>query len=108
MAIDIRSERLVPLGEARRDFIPRKRGNQIAPSTLWRWIHRGLVAADGTVVRLEILYAGGEPMTSQQAIQRFFDELTHRNQAAGPRPDTESPPLRSAATERRLRRSKLL
>ena len=76
MAIDIRAETILTLSDLRENHIPRKRGRPVAPSTLWRWIHRGCRAADGTIIKLEIVRIGGQPMTTLQALDRFFTELT--------------------------------
>lgn len=68
----LHSETLVDLTTARRTLIPRKRdGKVLAPSTLWRWIGKGI---DG--VRLEVVYIGATPHTSHEALQRFFDAVT--------------------------------
>ena len=68
----LHSEELADLTTARRTLIPRKReGKTLAPSTLWRWISKGI---DG--VRLEVVYIGATPHTSREALQRFFDAVT--------------------------------
>ncbi len=68
----LHSENLVDLITARRTLIPRKRdGKTLAPSTLWRWIGKGIEG-----VRLEVVYIGATPHTSREALQRFFDAVT--------------------------------
>jgi len=74
--IDAR-EQLVTLTEARSQYIPRSgNGKAVNPSTLWRWIRQGLKGLDGERIRLEVLYRGSTPMTSPEAIRRFFDSVT--------------------------------
>ncbi len=74
----LHDEVLVDLSTARRTLIPcKKNGKAISPSTMWRWIRRGI-----NDVRLEVRYVGSVPHTSQEAIQRFFDGVTEKRLAA--------------------------
>jgi hypothetical protein len=108
MLIDIATEQLFTLGEARRKLIPRNNGKEIAPSTIWRWTRKGCRTADGALVMLEVAWVGGRPMTSLQAVQRFTSELTNRNQVDSPSDISEQPKVRSPATETRLKEAGLL
>lgn len=68
----LQRESLVDISTARRSLVPRKRnGKPPAPSTIWRWIHSGLHG-----VRLEVVYIGGTPYTSAEALYRFFAAVT--------------------------------
>lgn len=105
MPIDLSKESPITLADAREHCVPRKRGRPVAPSTMWRWIHRGCRATDGTVVRLEVVRVGSQPMTTPQAVQRFIGELTERSQAVC---ETATPTMRTSAVEDRLRDAGLL
>ncbi len=72
VARTIFGEELVDLSTARRKLIPRRPdGKPIAPSTLTRWYSKGISG-----FRLEVTYCGATPMTSVEAIQRFFRAVT--------------------------------
>ena len=65
-------EALIDYGTARRKHVPpRSNGKPVSKSTVQRWAGKGI---DG--VRLEVLYCGATPMTSAEAIQRFFQAVT--------------------------------
>ncbi len=79
MLIDLQQEQLYPLRTAVKWAPASSRtGNALHPSVLFRWAKRGLVAADGSRVYLEVVKAGSALATSREALQRFFDELTLR------------------------------
>jgi hypothetical protein len=79
MSIDTREEQVFPLNAIRKFLPPSPRtGNPVHPSVIFRWIKRGLKAADGTVVHLDAVKAGSSLCTSREAIERFFGELTAR------------------------------
>jgi hypothetical protein len=75
--IDIRSEKTLSLTQAcKLETMPsRREGKRPNVSTLWRWSMQGIRG-----VRLETLMAGGVRVTSQEAIQRFFDRLTEQSE----------------------------
>ncbi len=65
-------EQLIDCGTARRKNVPpRQNGKHIAPSTFKRWYSKGING-----IRLEVLYCGATPMTSAEAVQRFFRAVT--------------------------------
>ena len=64
-------ERLFDFGTARREKIPLKSGRPIAPSTLWRWIRKGVNGA-----KLNVTYVGGTPYLSQRLLDEFFAAVT--------------------------------
>ena len=57
--------------------IPAYRGTaeHADPSTVFRWANRGCRAADGSLVKLQVVRVGGRYLTSVEAIQRFFESL---------------------------------
>lgn len=70
-------EQLHPLNYARNHWIPKSTsGKPINPSTTFRWVRDGLEGLDGERIRLEVVYRGQMPCTSQQAVQRFFQSVT--------------------------------
>lgn len=77
--LNIHQETLISLTEAARS-LPAGRGcKPVDPSCILRWIQRGLkVKAGPTVhtVRLEGIRAGGRWLTSREALQRFFENIT--------------------------------
>jgi hypothetical protein len=78
MTVNIKTENLVTLTEATK-FLPRVDGKRIHISTLWRWCKKGLKG-----INLEYLRAGSKIMTSQEAMQRFFDECTRLDETQQP------------------------
>ena len=72
--IDTTIETVVTLAEAAR-LLPRRRaGRKCSKSTLYRWTTRG---CRGTI--LESIQIGATKCTSTQALNRFFQRLTHRS-----------------------------
>jgi len=70
MAIDILNEDVITLDEAAR-MVPGKNGGTIHPFTVGLWASRGRKG-----VILESLLCGARRVTSKQALQRFFDNVT--------------------------------
>ncbi|MEO2018805.1 MAG: hypothetical protein ABGZ53_31035 [Fuerstiella sp.] len=70
-------EKLVTLDHARKHLIPsRGDGRPIDPSTLWRWIRRGLSGVDGARIKLVVVYCGNRPHVTAQALDSFFKAIT--------------------------------
>lgn len=68
---------LVDLTTARKDHIPRRSdGKPVAPSTIWRWVRKGLEGADGERIKLEVIYVGNRPFVTRNAIDDFFQAVT--------------------------------
>ena len=102
MAVNL-DETLYPLGQARRELIPRApSGNPISPPTLWRWINKGLQTASGERVKLRVVQVGGRPYLSRESIEKFFDALTEA------RDECPSDSSRKESTDQRLREAGLL
>lgn len=47
------------------------RSLHVAPSTVWRWIRRGVRAADGSIIRLDYVRLGRRILIEPEAIERF-------------------------------------
>lgn len=90
-------EELLSLAAAAR-ILPRRRGGKkVHTATLYRWTTTGLKG-----VVLESLQVGGTRCTSQQALQRFFDQLS-------PLPTSHrSPECHSQRTKKAMRVEKEL
>jgi hypothetical protein len=52
--------------------IPPSRGKAVNPSTIGRWIARGVKGPDGQRIRLEAFRLGGRYVTSREAFARFL------------------------------------
>lgn len=81
--------------------LPGHRGTgALNPSTVFRWITKGVRAANGEVVRLEAVRIGGAWRTSVEALARFSAKLT---EAATARPNspTTAPPAPTPRARRR-------
>ncbi len=70
------SNELVSVCEARRNLIPKKACREVSSATVWRWINRGI-----NDVRLEVVYVGSRPHTSQEMIADFFARVTSSRMA---------------------------
>jgi len=68
----------IPLDTARKHGpIPKRPGGKsIAPSTVWRWVRKGLQDADGGRIKLEVTYIGNTPYVTENAIEDFFQAVT--------------------------------
>lgn len=68
---------LIDLTTARKELIPRRQdGNPVDPSTVWRWIRKGLEGIDGERIKLAVVYAGSRPFVTPHAIDEFFQAVT--------------------------------
>ncbi len=68
---------LVSLDHARKHLIPRRPdGKPVNPSTVWRWIRKGLEGLDGARIKLVVVYCGNRPHVTAQAIDDFFAAVT--------------------------------
>lgn len=69
---------LVPLSVARKQlFPPNPDGKPVNPSTIWRWVRKGLEGLDSHRIRLEIVYCGNTPFVTAEAVEEFFQAVTH-------------------------------
>jgi hypothetical protein len=108
MRIDLQAEKLITLRHAREHVIPRRNRRPIAPSTLWRRIHRGCRAADGTFVKLGVAPIGGTPMTTCESVLRFFAELTERTSVVTDNADADGSQARPNERLQQLQAAGLL
>jgi hypothetical protein len=70
MAIDMKNEDVRDLSYAASNWVPQ---GVHSISTLWRWANKGLMDQSGTRIKLEVIRIGRKVMTSQKALQRFFE-----------------------------------
>ena len=82
MPIDLLRGKQITLSAARRKHLPQFSGQPISPATANRWVHRGVLAGDGTYVRLPAARCGRELITTEEACAFFLSELARR--AASP------------------------
>ena len=71
--ISIANEKLLTLPDAARVPPPGRGNTRTHPSTIYRWISRGIRG-----VRLESICIGGRTYTSAEALQRWADALSSR------------------------------
>ena len=98
--IDISTEQLLTLPQAARVRPHGRLGRPTHPSTVYRWISRGVRGVAG-VVKLEGVRIGGSWYTSREALQRFAEALTNGSTETV-RGDT--PRQRAADADEELRR----
>src|SRR4051812_10333093 len=72
--IDLRNA--IGLHEASKHTGSFRGGKPTCTATMTRWILRGVVAPDGTRVRLDAVRLGGKWLTSLDALQRFAERQT--------------------------------
>ena len=68
--IDYTKEQMLTFGEATKVIPPIRRGKKPHKSTVDRWARKGRKG-----IKLETLDIGGTPMTSVEALGRFFERL---------------------------------
>jgi hypothetical protein len=95
--LDLTAEKPLPLAAAAAVLPPGRNGRKCHLSTVLRWITDGVKAPDGSLVRLEALRLGSRWVTSREALQRFAERLTPRQDDAQPPP---SPTARRKAAAR--------
>lgn len=68
----------IPLDTARKNGkIPRRPDRKpIAPSTVWRWVRKGLEGLDGERIKLPVTYVGNTPYVTENDIEDFFQAVT--------------------------------
>ncbi|ODA32128.1 helix-turn-helix domain-containing protein [Planctopirus hydrillae] len=97
MAIDLRAEQLILLGEA-----CRRLSVVASPPTLWRWRTRGVNG-----VKLECVRAGRKWYTTYEALNRFLDAQSSLP-VPSPAPKSQELSIRSDKTHDRLKAAGLL
>jgi hypothetical protein len=90
--IDTATETIFTLSEAAEWLPRRRRGRKTHVSTLYRWTVSGCRG-----VILEHIQIGATRATSQEALQRFFDQLTHGSRGK------VNPPLSRSIVQRQRR-----
>lgn len=79
MPIDLVNEQPISIAVARRKYIPRINHGPISPATASRWINKGVLAGDGTRVRLEAVKVGRSLMTTKESVDRFLNQLVRHS-----------------------------
>ncbi len=80
-------------------LFPGHRGNgTVDPSTVFRWVTKGMRTTDRRVVKLEAVRVGGRWLTSRGAVARFVSALTA---AAAPTSGTTVTPAPRTPAARR-------
>lgn len=69
---DSNEDRLIPVNRAVEDLA----GKRVNPSTVFRWITKGLEGLDGNRIRLQVWYVGRQPHTTHAAIRVFLEAVT--------------------------------
>ena len=68
---------LVPLTTARKTIIPRRpNGRPVDPSTVWRWVRKGLAGVGSDRIKLPITYCGQSPYVTAEDVAEFFSRVT--------------------------------
>lgn len=76
--IDMSDAKRISLHDLRYDHIPRRpNGKPVSPSTVWRWINKGLAGVDGQRVRLAANYFGTQPFFLIEDIEHFVEQTTN-------------------------------
>jgi len=70
--MQLNNDELIPLNQAVGTLIPGSHN----PSTIWRWVMRGLAGPDGQRVRLAVWYVGRTPHTTANAVRTWLDAVT--------------------------------
>jgi Protein of unknown function (DUF1580) len=94
MSIDPFKEDVFPVSQTPK----RLRGRRVHPSTVWRWVQRGLRGH-----KLETIKVGGVTCTSEAALLRFFSALTKTPPPSPAKDDAD----RQAQIERELKAFKI-
>jgi hypothetical protein len=74
------------------------RQHRTAPSTVFRWVQRGLPIGNGTRAKLEAVRRGRRWLTSRAAVARFFACLPTNSTPTAMRP-IRTPAKREAASK---------
>jgi hypothetical protein len=97
MAIDIEKEDVLSLTEATK-VLPRVNGKRPAICTLWRWCRKGLRG-----IHLDYIRIGRGIATSRQALNRFFNELSAKDEPlVTPPAMRQFPPVTSRSRQRAI------
>lgn len=72
--IDVQTERILSF-DAAREAVPTIDGQRPTRQALFRWARDGLLARDGSRVKLESVRIGRRIGTSREALARFFDAI---------------------------------
>jgi hypothetical protein len=96
--IDLQHEKPLPLRQACEHVPHRRRGRKLHLATLYRWWKDGLRG-----VHLEVVCLGGTPVTTVEALHRFFKALADAKCPPAAASDTAVPPAARPMTARAAR-----
>jgi hypothetical protein len=99
---EIQSGGGLSLSAAGRLFPGHRGGKSVDPSTVFRWVTKGLRTTAGRVLKLEAVRVGGRWLTSNPAVARFVTALTD---AAVPTDSPTVPTRTPDASHRAARRA---
>lgn len=77
--IDLKNEKPISLAAAARTSLLQLTGRPLSPATQHRWVHRGVLAGDGTRVVLAAVRVGRAFFTTESAVRNFLNELSRRS-----------------------------
>jgi hypothetical protein len=85
------------LSAAGRQFPAHRGDGTVDPSTIFRWVTKGMKAPSGQVVKLEAVRVGSRWLTSRGAVARFVAALTPADEApSGPMPRSATTRIKAA------------
>ena len=97
---NLMSENLLSLSQAAAR-IPPYRGKRTNPSTIYRWITKGVRRPDGSVIRLESIRIAARRLTTIEAMERFALSCSADSLDKQPSPcNQRTPGQRRRASER--------
>lgn len=90
------------LSAAGRLFPGHRANGTVDPSTVVRWLTKGMRTGDGRVVKLDAVRVGGRWLTSRGAVARFVAALTAAADptSAATTPTPRTPAARNRASEK--------
>ena|SRR5580700_7663185 len=75
-ASSLLSETIISLSEAARRLPAYRGSGRASPSTIWRWISKGVKLPNGEKILLEAVRLGGHWLTTVEAMARFAERQT--------------------------------
>jgi hypothetical protein len=97
--IDLQADRLLTLSEVTRlpVFARRRNGRPLNVATVWRWHQHGIRG-----IRLESIVAGGQRMTSVEAVEEFIRATTEAAEVRSGQPQPKAVKSFSRQRERAI------
>ncbi len=92
MSVDLNANTIVPLSAAARRLPPIRGDKPPHYLTVLRWATKGIKMPRGEPIVLESFFLGGTRVTTFAALERFFERLSDRREAASP--GSVAPPIK--------------